>query len=429
VSGDEIDIVISTLGARGDGGGRDAEGRTLFVAGALAGERVRVVVEDAAGAAPRGRLVEVLEPAPGRAVPDCHHFLDCGGCIAQHMDAGLYENWKRGIVADALARAGVAANVGPLQRVPKASRRRARLFAVRTATGVAVGFQASGSHRVVDMTMCPAVEPALFAFVSPLRAFLVEVLQPAARAEAEAQVVDGALDVVLRLPGPLDRGMRERLVAFGRDAGLARIGWQPLAKGRRAKAEPPETVAAFSAIRAVFGGVAVALPPLAFLQASAAGERALVAAVTASLADGIRVADLYAGAGTFTLPLAKTRHVAAFDGAADLIAALDAAARAGGLGPRVTATARDLERRPLSGRELAAYDAVVFDPPRGGAEAQARELARSDVGTVVAVSCNPATFARDARILIDGGYEIGPVMPIDQFLWTRHVELVAAFRR
>lgn len=425
----EIDVVISTVGARGDGVGRDANGRTLFVAGALAGERVRVVVEDTAGAAPRGRLVEVLEPSSGRAVPDCRHFLDCGGCVAQHMDVGLYENWKRGIVADALARAGVAANVGPLQPVPKASRRRARLFAVRTANGVAVGFHASGSHRVVDMAMCPAVEPALFAFVAPLRAFLAEVLDPAARAEAEAQAVDGALDVVLRLPRSLDRGMREHLVAFGREAGLARIGWQPLAKGRRARTKAPETVAEFSAVRAVFGGIPVALPPLAFLQASVAGERALVAAVTASLADGIRVADLYAGAGTFTLPLARTRHVAAFDAAADLIAALDAGARAGGLGPRVTAAARDLERRPLGARELAAYDAAVFDPPRGGAEAQARELAKSEVGTVVAVSCNPATFARDARILIDGGYEIGPVMPIDQFRWTRHLELVAVFRR
>jgi 23S rRNA (uracil1939-C5)-methyltransferase len=429
VSGNELDIVISAIGARGDGIGRDAQGRTVYVPGALAGERVRVTPEDAGGNMLRGRLVEVLEPASGRAEPDCRHFLDCGGCVAQHMDAGLYENWKRGLVAEALARAGVAANVGPLQPVPKASRRRARLFAVRTAQGVAVGFHAGGSHRVVDMTMCPAIEPMLFAFVAPLREFLAGALAPAARAEAEVQVVDGALDVVLRLPGVLDQRMRERLVAFGRDAGLARIGWQPLAKGRRATAEPPETVAEFSPVRAVFGGIPVALPPLAFLQASAAGERALVAAVTAALADGIRVADLYAGAGTFTLPLARTRHVAAFDGAADLIAALDAAARSGGLGPRVMAAARDLERRPLSVRELAAYDAVVFDPPRGGAEAQARELARSEVEMVVAVSCNPATFARDARILIDGGYEIGPVMPIDQFRWTRHVEVVAAFRR
>lgn len=429
MSANELDIVISAIGARGDGIGQDAAGRTVYVPGALGGERVCVVVEDSEAAAPRGRLVEVLEPASGRAEPDCHHFLDCGGCVAQHMDLGLYENWKRGIVADALARAGVAANVGPLQTVPKASRRRARLFAVRTARGVAVGFHTGGSHRVVDMTMCPALDPVLFAFVTPLRTFLAEVLDPAARAEAEVQVVDGALDAVLRLSAPPDRRMRERLVAFGQDTGLARIGWQLLAKGRRAAAEPPETVAEFAPVRAVFGGIPVALPPLAFLQASLAGERALVAAVTAALPDGIRIADLYAGAGTFTLPLARTRRVAAYDGAPDLIAALDAAARAGGLGPRVTAAARNLERRPLGRQELATYDAVVLDPPRGGAEAQARELARSEVGTVVAVSCNPATFARDARILVDGGYEIGPVMPVDQFRWTRHVEIVTVFRR
>lgn len=429
MSDGDTDIIISDLGARGDGVGRDSQGRSIFVAGALPGERVRVALEAAGGASQRGRLTEVLEPAAGRAVPPCAHFLICGGCVAQHMDAGLYENWKRNLVAEALAAAGVAANVGPLHRVPGASRRRARLFGVRTADGVALGFQAAGSHHIIDMAMCPALEPKLFALVAPLRAFLEKTLTPAARAEAEVQVVDGLLDVVLRLPGKLDRRLNERLVAFARGAGIARIGWQHMTKGRRSAQETPETVVELSTVRVEFGGVAVTLPPLAFLQASKEGERALVALVTGMLADGLKIADLYAGAGTFTLPLAHHRHVAAFDGAADLIAALDAAARAGGLGPRVKATARDLERRPLSAKELAVFDAAVFDPPRGGAEAQARELAKSKIRTVVAVSCNPQTFARDARILIDGGFEIGPVMPVDQFVWTRHLEVVAAFSR
>ncbi|MFM2128830.1 MAG: hypothetical protein RL477_376, partial [Pseudomonadota bacterium] len=263
----------------------------------------------------------------------------------------------------------------------------------------------------------------------PLRELFSAVLAPGARAEAEAQVVSGALDVVLRLPIALDRALRERLVSFAAAAGIARIGWQRLGKGRRAALEPAEMVATLAPVRAEFGGIPVALPPLAFLQASAEGERALVALVGGLVPAGTKVADLYCGAGTFTLPLARTRHVAAFDAASDMVGALEAAARAGGVGEKVKASVRDLDRRPLLARELDPFDIAVFDPPRGGAEAQAGELAASTLKTVVAVSCNPATFARDAKILIDGGFEIGPVMPVDQFVWTRHLEVVAAFRR
>ena len=213
------------------------------------------------------------------------------------------------------------------------------------------------------------------------------------------------------------------------EAKIARISWQELRKGRGAGGEV-ELVAEFAPVRAVFGGIDVTLPPLAFLQASRAGEAALVAAVLERIEPGAHVADLYAGAGTFTLPLtARAKRIAAFDGAADLVAALQQAARSGGVWERVAATARDLERRPLMARELDAFDTVVFDPPRGGAEAQTRQIAASKVRNVVAVSCNPVSFARDAKILMDAGFEIGPVMPVDQFVWTRHLELVAAFTR
>jgi 23S rRNA (uracil1939-C5)-methyltransferase len=425
---DEIDLAITALGTRGDGIGHDASGEAVFVAGALPGEKVRVHLQSGKDAA-RTTLDAVLTPAPGRAVPQCRHFGTCGGCAAQHMGDGIYENWKREIVADALAREGVAANVGPLHRVRSASRRRARLFAARTQAGVVIGFHTQGSHMIVNMGQCPALAPQLFAFIAPLKAFLVDHLAPGKRAEAEVQLVDGLLDVVLRLAAPLDRNLYERLARFAEEAGIARIGWQGLIRGRRPQRDAPETVVERVPIRAVFGGVSVALPPLAFLQASSEGERALVAQVTARVPEGARVADLYAGAGTFTFPLAQGRRVAAFDGAGDLIAALNAAARGSGLGDRVTATARDLERRPLSAHELKGFDAVVFDPPRGGAPVQAKEIAASKVPLAIAVSCNPTSFARDARILIEGGFEIGPVMPVDQFVWTRHVELVAAFQR
>ncbi|MFT5539532.1 MAG: 23S rRNA (uracil1939-C5)-methyltransferase [Alphaproteobacteria bacterium] len=427
---DKIDLEIRDLGAHGDGIGRDSSGEAVFVSGALPGEKVRVGALQAAGVAGRRATLDaVLTPAPGRAIPACAHFGTCGGCAAQHMGDGIYENWKREIVADALAREGVAANVGPLHRVPGASRRRARLFAARTQAGVVIGFHSQGSHMIVGMDQCPALAPQLFAFVAPLKAFLVDRLAPGARAEVEVQLVDGVLDVVLRLAAPLNRNLYERLARFAEDAGIARISWQSLTRGRRPQRDAPETVVERQPIRANFGGISVALPPLAFLQASDEGERALVAQVTARVPEGARVADLYAGAGTFTFPLAKTRRVAAFDGASDLIAALNRAARGSGLGERVTATARDLERRPLSASELKNFDAVLFDPPRGGAPVQAKEIAASKVPLAVAVSCNPTSFARDARILIEGGFEIGPVMPVDQFVWTRHVELAAAFQR
>lgn len=425
----EHEIVIDALGARGDGIGRGADGAPVFVAGALPGERVRAALGGAADPR-RGRLTGVLAPSSERVDAACRHFLDCGGCAVQHMGAHLYETWKRGLVADALARAGVAANVAPLHRVVAASRRRARLFAARTKDRVVLGFQAQGSHRIVDMAECPALEPRLFALTEPLRTLFAAELAPRTRGEAEAQVVDGAVDLVVRLPGVLDRGLRERLARFAGEAGVTRIGWQRLARGRRATLAAPETIAAFAPVRALFGGVPVALPPLAFLQASTEGERALVAAVTARVPEGAGVADLYAGAGTFTFPLAAAgRRVSAFDGNSDLIDALDGAARAAGLGSRVTGTVRDLERRPATAAELSAFDACVFDPPRGGAAAQAREIAASRLGCVVAVSCNPASFARDARILTDAGFAIGPVMPVDQFVWTRHLEVVAAFSR
>ncbi|MDX1483486.1 MAG: class I SAM-dependent RNA methyltransferase [Alphaproteobacteria bacterium] len=376
---------------------------------------------------------------PHRPVPPCSHFGTCGGCAAQDMAGRDYRRWKRGFVEAALRRAGVAAEVSGLVAVPPASRRRARFFARRGDGALSLGFRAAASHEIVDMTACLVLTPAVFALAARLRGFLADTLAPGASAEAEVQEVEGALDVLLRMGDGLDLALREGLVAFARDAGIARISHQPLEaaprrgrrpRGRRpAVASPPETVAALGPVTARFGGVPVPLPPLAFLQASAAGEAALVEAVTAAVPDGAAVVDLYSGAGTFTFPLSRGRRVAAFDGDADLIGTLDGAARAAGLGATVAGSVRNLARRPLLASELAGFDAAVLDPPRAGAAAQARALAASDLSLVVMVSCDPASFARDARILIDGGFSPGPVVPVDQFVWTRHLELVAAFSR
>jgi 23S rRNA (uracil1939-C5)-methyltransferase len=376
--------------------------------------------------------------------PLCPHFGVCGGCAAQDKDDAAYRRWKRGFVEAALRRAGVAAEVAALVSVSPASRRRARFFASSGTSGLSLGFHGRASHDVVDMTTCRVLDPGLFALTDRLREYFRETLKPGQSGEAEAQIVSGALDVLIRAPGRFDLERRQDLVKFAREAGVARVSWQdlppdrrPRKRGRRrrpATQEAAEVVAELRPITARFGEVAVALPPMAFLQASAAGEALLVDAVTASIPDGARVADLYSGAGTFTFPLASSsldrrRKIASFDGDEALIAALDAAARGAGLGASVTGNVRNLARRPLRRDELDVFDAVVMDPPRGGAQAQARELAPSAVPLVVMVSCDPASFARDAKILMDGGFTPGPVTPVDQFVWTRHVELVARFSR
>ncbi|MCZ6637791.1 MAG: class I SAM-dependent RNA methyltransferase [Alphaproteobacteria bacterium] len=365
------------------------------------------------------------------------------------MDAAAYTSWKRGFVEAALRRAGVMAEVAEPVQVPPASRRRARFFVEQGASSLKLGFQGRRSHDVVDMTTCLVLEPVLFALTRPLRAYFAETLGAGDRAEAEVQLVDGALDVLIREPATLDMEKREKLARFAAEAGIARLFWEgldtrvtgprrgPRVRARRATAPAePEIIVERTPIAACFGGINVPLPPLAFIQASTRGEAILRDAVAAAVPGGARVADLFSGAGTFTFPLATFplaggRRVTAFDGDGELIDALNAAARAAGLGATVTGQRRNLVRRPLSIRELDHFDAVVLDPPRAGALTQVRELAASKVPRVVMVSCNPESFARDAKALIDGGYDLGPgpVLPVDQFVWTRHLELVASFSR
>jgi 23S rRNA (uracil1939-C5)-methyltransferase len=384
--------------------------------------------------------------APGpEAQTLCPHFGTCGGCDAQDKAPEEYVSWKRGFAEAAFRRAGLAAEIGDLVAVPAASRRRARFFIARRKEGVILGFHARGSHDIVDMTACRVLEPALFAFTAQLREYFQDILAPGQTAEAEAQVVGDAMDVLVRAPGALDLPRREALTAFAQGAGIARLSYQSIGpaqppgrrgrgRGRRPRKRvevtlEPELVVQFGPVTARFGDVSVPLPPLAFLQASAAGEAALVGSVTRAVAPGGRVADLYCGAGTFTFPLARDHAVAAFDGEPALIEALNGAARAAGLGAQVQAEVRNLARRPLHAAELDAFDAVILDPPRAGARSQAEALAASDVASVVMVSCDPASCARDGKILRDGGFKPDPITLVDQFVWTRHLELVAAFRR
>ncbi len=416
-----VDVTVAEVGARGDGIA-SVEGVKVFVPLTVPGDRVRVHIKESAndkGEALRADLLEILEPGTGRGTARCGHFGTCGGCTLQHMDDEAYAAWKVGQVRGALARVGLGdAPFVPLSRTPPAARRRARFAALKRGKRVWFGFNERLSHRLVDLEDCPVLAPRLTALVEPLRALLLQVLPEGGACDVIAADLEGGIDLVLVGPRSLDRAARERLVAFN-ESEVARISWQPDDRGA------PEPIAHRRPVAVRFAGVPVTPPPGAFLQASAEGEAALVSAVLEHVGEAKRVADLFAGLGTFSVPLAQRAAVHAVEGDALAQAALNKAA--GSL--RLTTERRDLFENPLTAKELARFDAVVFDPPRAGAAAQAQALAVSKVPLVVAVSCNPATFARDARTLADGGYALTRVYPVDQFLWSAHVEVVGVFTR
>ncbi len=397
-----VDIV--RLAARGDG--VTADGR--FVAGAVPGDRVRF--EPFA-----------IEPGPDHVVPPCRHFPDCGGCQLQHFADDAYARWAASRIVAALTAAGVAVgHVEPTAMSPPRSRRRASLRAAKRGNTLSLGFNADASHRIVDMRECWILVPELFALVAPLRALLGAALKDGEGAGVTLTASDTGVDLLLANVPARKLAEIERLTEFARAHDLARL----CVEGP----DGVETVVEVRAPVARLGGVAVALPPAAFLQATCEGEAALVAAVAAASAGAARIADLFAGLGTFALPLAGGgARVLAVEGAGNAAAALSAAVRRSGAPVQVEH--RDLFRRPLSATELARFDAVVFDPPRAGAQAQAPALASSPVPHIVAVSCNPNTFARDAAILVQGGYRLERLWPVAQFRWSTHVELVAAFAR
>jgi 23S rRNA (uracil1939-C5)-methyltransferase len=341
--------------------------------------------------------------------------------MMQHADPAMYLAWKRGLVETAMRQRGLEMPADALlvATAPN-TRRRARFAVLRDDRGIQLGFHAPESTELVAISECHVVTPSLAAQFGVLRELAATALSAGQSAVVTATETETGLDVLITGSRKLER--RRALTDAGSKAPIARLCWQ---EGRG----EPEPLVQHVAPRVTFGGVAVALPPDAFLQPSAEGEAALVAAVTRLAAGAKAMADLYAGCGTFTFPLAKIGKVAAFEAAKPAIAAMMAAANHTGLSGRVTATPRNLDSSPLPPEDLKRFDCVVFDPPRAGAKTQAEMLVRSRVKRVVAVSCNPTTFARDARILVDGGFKLTDLVAVDQFVWSAHVEIVAAFKR
>jgi 23S rRNA (uracil1939-C5)-methyltransferase len=404
-------LVVARLGQRGDGIAESLEG-PIYVPGTLPGETVEV--EAVPGQPDRRRLLKVEKSSAQRIVPICRHFGICGGCALQHLDAETYHAWKRNLVATALRQAGIETELDDLIDAHGAGRRRVVFHARRGNHDVLeVGFSAARAHHLIAIDRCPVLAKSLDAAL-PTAWAIAEVLD-AGRKPLDIQVTatDQGLDVDIRGSGPLNASPMTALARVAQQYNLARL----TRHGELiAQARPPT-------LR--MGAATVPLPPGAFLQATEEGEVVLARLVVDACAMARRVADLFAGVGPFALRLAAQALVFACDDDGAAIAALKRAAAGGaGLKP-VEAERRDLFKTPLTPAELNRFDAVVFDPPRQGAQAQAQALAQSGVPLVVAVSCNSGTLARDIRQLIDGGYRLLSVVPVDQVRYSAHVETVA----
>jgi 23S rRNA (uracil1939-C5)-methyltransferase len=408
-------LTISRLGHRGDGIA-DTNTGPVYVPYVLPGETV--TVEKVAGHPDRRHLVSIDKPSHERSIPICKHFGQCGGCAMQHWSLAEYHLWKRNLVIEALEHAGLIAPVEPIIDAHGQGRRRAVLHARRGSGDLLeVGFAAPRAHHIIAIDQCPILAPRLKGAVQASWA-IAEILKPTNKPlDFHVTATDTGMDVDVRGSGPLNPARTTAVAALAEKHKLARI------------TRHGELVIQRVQPSLMIGRCNVPLTPGAFLQATAEGEAALARLVLAHVGDAKRVADLFSGVGTFALRLAERTRVTAADSDADAVKALQrAVSMTSGLKP-VEAQARDLFRRPFTASEFKGFDAVVFDPPRQGAEAQAREIAKSRIETVVAVSCDATTFARDARILIDAGYKLVTVTPVDQFRYSFHVELVAKFTR
>jgi 23S rRNA (uracil1939-C5)-methyltransferase len=353
-----------------------------------------------------------LAPGPHHQEPSCRHFPECGGCQLQHADDEAYRGYLRSRIETALAQHDLATHIREPHLSPPKSRRRATLRALRTGKGAVLGFNAEKSHRIVDMRECHVLRPELFGLVAPLRSLLAGLFEPKPAAEVQLTLVDQGADVLLKGVRADDLAAIEQLTSFASEHRLARLSVD--------KGLGPETAYEPEPATVTLSGTAVAFPVGGFLQATADGEAAVVESVREAVKGTEPIADLFAGLGTFAL---ATSAALAAEASRDAASALKRAA------PSMTVEHRDLYRRPLDPGELKRFGAVMLDPPRAGAAEQVRALAASGVGRVAYVSCNPATFARDAKTLSDGGYRLEWVRPVGQFRWSTHVELAACFTR
>jgi 23S rRNA (uracil1939-C5)-methyltransferase len=407
-----VQLVIQRLGAQGDGIA-DHEGQQVFVPLTLPGETVMAELDG-----DRARLVEILTAAPDRAPPKCSHYGECGGCALQHLSDEAYASFKRDLLAMHLSYAGIKADIEPTIIAPPHSRRRAVFSAHRTGGDVAIGFHGRRSHRIVPITDCAVIRPALQALLPGLREIAILAAPPRDALQLVATETLTGIDLAINGASPkLPADIRALLSQTANKLNLARLS----INGDVAMERTPPILR--------MGGIDVVPPPGGFVQATAESETAMAKIVVESLIGAEKAVDLFCGAGTFTLPLAAHASVHAVEGEVSGLQALGRAIRKVKDIKPITTEKRDLFRQPLTQIDLSRFDAAVIDPPRAGAEAQTRELALSGIRRIAMVSCNAQTFARDLRILLDAGFKLDRLVPIDQFLWSPHVEIVASLNR
>lgn len=417
------DLPISGLGPKGDGIHDSSRGR-IYVDRAMPGDMVQAKIHRGDDGNLRGDLVSIVKASPDRQKAPCPNYDICGGCTVQHLKDDFYKAWKQEIVRDALRKKGL----NPKQWkesvfLPAGTRRRATFAVLKQRNALTMGYYRRRSHQINDIETCLIADPAIMAFRKQLGPILMPVLQDKKPTDVFVQMVGGLFDVVITGPvgrkGRPDLHVREAFAAMLEKMPVARISWR--AKER----DGIEVMVEKSPLLARFGDLSVALPPMAFMQPTAQGQTALVQAVMEMLPAKGRFADLFSGCGTFTGPMLERGPVDAYESVDGAVKALD---KAKGAKP-LKVIRRDLFRKPLTRDEANRYDAIVFDPPRAGAKEQVEAIAKSKAALLIAVSCNPATFARDARILCDGNYRLDSVRMVDQFTWSHHVELVASFVR
>ncbi len=416
-----VDITIEGLGSEGDGVAKYKE-KSLFVPFTVPGDKVRVEVGEGGKHGLPGKLIEILEESPDRVSPECQHFGTCGGCSLQHISENLYRDWIKTRIETALSHQHIYD--APFEGAyisPAGARRRVSVKMVRDGKSVKIGFNRWRSHDLVDVIECPVSDPKLVAAMVALRGVFKETFTEIRFCRIDLTLMEGGVDLVFHLPRPPKLPESQILLKAMQDNGFARI--TVIENG------VPGSFAVFEKPFITFGGARVYPPPGCFLQATRDGEQVLQDFILEHLGKAKNVADLFAGLGTFSLPLATKAKVLAADADKPLLEVLEQAFRKTKGLKKIDILHRDLFRRPLRVMELKDFEVIVLDPPRPGAVAQSQMIATSKVKKVIYVSCNPNTFGRDAKVLMEGGYTLKTIKPVGQFLWSHHVELAGVFER
>lgn len=417
-----LELEITELGASGDGIGT-LDGTRYYVPYTLPGDYVQIDGLEKKGNGFSANLVDIVTPSADRNAPKCRHFGTCGGCSLQHVGDTELANWKQERISHALRKVDIEdVSVSSTITSPEKSRRRVDFVAAKRKKGVMIGYHLRRSSQIFDVGECPLIAPEILNLVKPLRAMLPTIMPRSSKARLTLTVTMNGLDLLITAGFALDLEARETLSNFAQANKLCRICWHDESE------KLLEQISAIHPAEIKIGSKKGLLPPGGFLQATLDGQETLIKLMQETLPENIRILDLFSGCGSFSLPAAHTaKAVHAVEGDEELIFALQNASNKYMLS--ITTETRDLFRNPLAPYELNKFDAVIIDPPRAGANAQAIEIASSDVKHVIFISCNPASYARDVKVLVEGGYRLKTVIPIDQFRWSSHVELFSVLER